>query len=120
MEKKTVVLGASDNTERYSNMAVKKLLAHKHTVTAIGNKEGNINDTKIIKGMPVINDVDTVTLYLNPANQKPYYDYIFSLKPKRIIFNPGTENEELEKLADEKGIKTMEACTLVLLSTNQY
>ncbi len=120
MQKKTVVLGASQNEERYSNMAVKKLAAHNHPVTAIGNKEGIINDIKIIKNNPVINDVDTVTLYLNPDNQKPYYDYILSLKPKRIIFNPGAENDELEKLAAEKGIKTMEACTLVLLSTNQY
>ena len=73
-----------------------------------------------LKGNPALTDVDTVTLYLNPTNQKPYYDYILSLKPKRIIFNPGTENEELEKLAAAKGIETMEACTLVLLSTNQY
>ena len=120
MQKKTVVLGASQNEERYSNMAVKKLVAHKHPVTAIGNKEGIINEIKIIKENPSINDVDTVTLYLNPQNQKPYYDYILSLNPKRIIFNPGTENEELEKIANEKGIKTLEACTLVLLSTNQY
>ena len=120
MQKNTVVLGASQNEERYSNMAVKKLVAHKHPVTAIGNKEGIINEIKIIKDNPSINDVDTVTLYLNPENQKPYYDYIISLNPKRIIFNPGTENEELEKIANEKGIKTMEACTLVLLSTNQY
>lgn len=120
MQKKTVVLGASQNEERYSNMAVKKLVAHNHPVTAIGNKEGIINDIKIIKENPSLNDVDTVTLYLNPENQKPYYDYILSLNPKRIIFNPGTENDELESLAAAKGIKTMEACTLVLLSTNQY
>ena len=120
MQKKTVVLGASQNEERYSNMAVKKLVAHNHPVTAIGNKEGIINDIKIIKDNPAINDVDTITLYLNPENQKPYYDYILSLNPQRLIFNPGTENDELEKLAEEKGIKTMEACTLVLLSTNQY
>ncbi len=120
MEKKTLVIGASENTERYSNMAVKKLVAHNHPVVAIGNKEATINEVRIVKDKPVIEDIDTVTLYLNPANQKPYYDYILSLNPKRIIFNPGTENEELEKLAAEKGIKTMEACTLVLLSTNQY
>ena len=120
MQKKTVVLGASQNEERYSNMAVKKLVAHNHPVTAIGNKEGIINNINIIKENPFLNDVDTVTLYLNPENQKPYYDYILSLNPKRIIFNPGTENEELESLALLKGIKTMEACTLVLLSTNQY
>lgn len=120
MQKKTVVLGASQNEERYSNLAVKKLVAHNHPVIAIGNKEGIINDIKIIKDNPSLKDVDTVTLYLNPENQKPYYDYILSLNPKRIIFNPGTENDELENLAAAKGIKTMEACTLVLLSTNQY
>lgn len=120
MQKKTVVLGASQNEDRYSNMAVKKLTAHNHPVTAIGNKEGSINDIEIVKNNPIIKDVDTVTLYLNPQNQKPYYDYILSLNPKRIIFNPGTENEELEKLAAAKGIKSMDACTLVLLSTNQY
>ena len=120
MQKKTVVLGASLNEERYSNMAVKKLVANNHPVTAIGNKEGIINETKIIKNNPFLADVDTITLYLNPDNQKPYYNYILSLNPKRIIFNPGTENTQLEKLAAEKGIKTMEACTLVLLSTNQY
>ena len=120
MQKNTVVIGASENVERYSNMAVKKLVANKHAVTAIGNKEGIINGIKIIKENPVLDDVHTVTLYLNPQNQKPYYDYILSLNPKRIIFNPGTENEELEKLAIKKGIHTMDACTLVLLSTNQY
>ena len=120
MQKKTVVLGASQNEERYSNMAIKKLVAHNHPVTAIGNKEGIIDDIKITKDNPSIIDVDTVTLYLNPENQKPYYNYILSLNPKRIIFNPGTENDELQKLATEKGIETMEACTLVLLSTNQY
>ena len=120
MQKNTVVLGASENTDRYSNMAVKKLVAHKHPVTAIGNKTGVINDIQILKDNPVLNDVNTVTLYLNPQNQKPYYDYILSLNPKRIIFNPGTENDELEKLAAKKGIATMDACTLVLLSTNQY
>ena len=118
--KNTVVMGASQNEERYSNMAVKKLVANNHPVSAIGNKEGLINNIKIIKDNPFISDVDTVTLYLNPENQKPYYDYILSLHPKRIIFNPGTENDELKKLAEAEGIKTMEACTLVLLSTNQY
>lgn len=120
MQKKTVVLGASQNEDRYSNMAVKKLTAHNHPVTAIGNKEGSINDIKIIKDNPALEAVDTVTLYLNPQNQKPYYEYILSLNPKRIIFNPGTENEELQQLATAKGINTMDACTLVLLSTNQY
>ena len=120
MQKKTVVLGASQNPQRYSNMAVKKLVAHQHPVVAIGRRPGNINDTEIIKDQPALEGVDTVTLYLNPGNQRPYYDYILSLKPKRIIFNPGAENEELEQMAAAKGIASLEACTLVMLSTGQY
>ena len=118
--KKTLVLGASENTERYSNLAVKKLVAHKHPVVAIGKKSGMIGSIPIITEMKIIEDIDTVTLYLNPLHQKPFYEYIIALKPKRIIFNPGTENEELETLARKNGIKTMEACTLVMLSTSQY
>lgn len=120
MEKKTVVLGASQNPVRYSNFAVNKLQTHGHPVVAVGRREGKIGDTDIITGMPEINDVDTVTLYLSKKNQQQYHDYILSLNPKRIIFNPGAENEELAKLAAEKGIKPMEACTLVLLSTGQF
>lgn len=118
--KKTLVLGASDNPQRYSYLAVNKLKAHEHDVIAIGKKETSISNTAVLTGTPPAEDIDTVTLYLNPANQKPYYDYIVSLHPKRIIFNPGTENPELEALAEKNGIKTMEACTLVLLTTNQY
>ena len=120
MEKKTLVLGASENPARYSNMAVKKLHAYGHPVIAIGRRDGNINGITITKKAVEAKEVDTVTLYLNPYNQKPYYDYITALKPKRIIFNPGTENPELERLAEENGIKTLEACTLVMLSTGQY
>jgi uncharacterized protein len=120
MEKKTMVIGASENPERYSNMAVKKLTAYNHPVIAVGNREGKINDVEITKGKPQIEGVNTVSLYLNPNNQKNYYSYILSLKPDRIIFNPGTENPELERLAAEQGIKTMEACTLVMLSTGQF
>ena len=118
--KKTLVIGASTNTERYSNLAVKKLVAHNHPVVALGKRAGMIGNTAIITDKKIMEDIDTVTLYLNPENQKPYYDYILALKPKRIIFNPGAENDELETLAEENGIKTMEACTLVLLSTSQY
>ncbi len=118
--KKTLVLGASENPERYSNMAVKKLEAHKHEVIAIGRKTGKVGGVQITTGQQEIASLDTVTLYLNPNNQKPYYDYILSLNPRRIIFNPGTENEELYEKAHKKGIKTQEACTLVLLSTGQY
>ena len=118
--KKTLVLGASLNTERYSNIAVRKLIAHNHPVVALGKRPGMIGNTAIITDKQIIGDIDTVTLYLNRENQKPYYDYILALKPKRIIFNPGAENEELEDLAEENGIKAIEACTLVLLSTSQY
>ena len=118
--KKTLVLGASQNPSRYSYLAVNKLKNYGHPVEAIGKRKGSVNDVEIHTGTPPLNDVDTVTLYLNPTNQEPYYDYILSLHPKRIIFNPGTENPELEALANEKNIETLEACTLVMLSTNQY
>jgi predicted CoA-binding protein len=118
--KKTLVLGASPNPSRYSNIAVNKLSAYRHPVVAVGQRQGKIGNVEIQTGQPLQDDVDTVTLYLNPTNQKPFYDYILSLNPKRIIFNPGTENYELETLAEQKGIETMEACTLVMLSTGQY
>ncbi len=118
--KKTLVLGASTNPSRYSNFAIKRLSAHNHQVVAVGLKEGQVGNVNIQTGQPKEEGVDTVTLYLNPMNQKPYYDYILSLQPKRIIFNPGTENYELEEMARQKGIKPMEACTLVMLSTGQY
>jgi predicted CoA-binding protein len=118
--KKTVVLGASDNPSRYSYLALNKLKAKQHPVVAVGRKETVVNGITIHKEKVAENGVDTVTLYLNPQNQVPYYDYILGLKPKRIIFNPGTENDELMKLAKEAGIQTMEACTLVMLGTGQY
>lgn len=118
--KKTVVLGASENPDRYSYLAVERLLAHSHPVVAIGNREGKIKSVQIFKRPVPTDDVDTVTLYLRASNQKPYYDYILSLHPKRIIFNPGTENPELEALAKANGIEPVIACTLVLLSTEQY
>ncbi len=119
-QKKTVVLGASSNPSRYSNMAVRRLESHGHPVIAIGRKKGSIGNTAIETDQLAITDVDTVTLYLNPDNQVAYYNYILSLNPRRIIFNPGTENEEFFQRAKEQGIKPLEACTLVMLSTNQY
>lgn len=120
MQKKTLVLGASTNPERYSFLAVQRLTAHDHPVIAIGNKTGSINQTEIITTHPQLENVDTVTLYLNPSLQKEYYNYILSLHPKRIIFNPGTENTELYDLALQNKIQPIEACTLVMLSTGQY
>jgi predicted CoA-binding protein len=118
--KKTLVLGASDNPSRYSYLAIKALQEKGHEITAIGKRMGTVGSTTILTAPPPISDLDTVTLYLNPANQKQYYDYIFSLAPKRIIFNPGAENRELAALSAQNGIAPMEACTLVLLSTGQY
>jgi predicted CoA-binding protein len=118
--KKTLVLGASENPRRYSYLAVEKLLAHDHPVLAIGKKAGAVHGIDILAEKKPANDIDTVSLYLNKNNQKQYHDYILSLNPKRIIFNPGTENNELAALAREKGIETLHACTLVMLSTNQY
>lgn len=120
IKKKTLVLGASPNPGRYSYLAVQRLSANEHPVVALGIKKGSIGDTNIETEKKTFNDIDTVTLYLNPTHQKEYYSYILSLAPKRILFNPGTENDELVELANEQGIKTQEACTLVLLSTGQY
>ncbi len=117
----TVVLGASENPSRYSNRAVLSLRKHQLPVIAIGKREGSIADIKIITGKPVIQAViDTVTLYLSEDNQEEMIDYILSLKPRRIIFNPGAENHHLSGLAKKQGIDVIEACTLVMLSTGQY
>jgi predicted CoA-binding protein len=118
--KKTLVLGASDNSSRYSYLAINRLRSYGHPVVAIGKKNAMVADVPIEKEKKDWNDVDTVTLYLNPTHQQQYYEYILSLKPKRIIFNPGAENDELADLAIKNGITPIDACTLVLLSTNQY
>ena len=93
--KKTVVIGASENEDRYANRAVRKLKAYGHDVVALGLREGQIEGVKIHKDKPVLENVDTVTMYVGEKNQPPLYDYILSLQPKRIIFNPGAENPEL-------------------------
>jgi uncharacterized protein len=118
--KKTIVLGATPNPERYAYRATSRLKAHGHEVIPMGIRKGEIEGIKIENATPQYEGVDTVTLYLNPDLQKPYYDYIFSLKPKRIIFNPGTENFELIRLAKERGIETELGCTLVMLSIGNY
>lgn len=118
--KKTLVLGASTNPSRYSFLAINKLIANGHSVVAIGQKEGEIEGVKIqTKQIPFTN-IDTVTLYLNPQRQKDYYNYIVGLQPKRVIFNPGTENPEFYQLLKLNSIKTEVACTLVMLGTNQF
>ena len=119
-KKKTLVLGASSNPARYSFLAINKLRKNGHPVVAVGKKNTSVADVEITTDKKPVTGIDTVTLYLNARNQKEYYDYILSLKPKRIIFNPGAENEELEALARANNIQPMEACTLVLLSTGQF
>jgi len=117
---KTVVIGATTNPERYAYLAVKRLLKFGHEVVPVGKNEGEIDGIKIHTDRPDVKDVHTVTLYLNPMHQKEVYDYILSLHPKRIIFNPGAENPEFETIAKKNGIEVTEACTLVLLSTGMY
>jgi predicted CoA-binding protein len=118
--KPTVVIGASPNADRYSYKATLSLQNHKHTVYPIGIKKGVINGLEIINSKPTLLDIDTITLYIGPENQPQWYEYILSLKPKRLIFNPGTENPELIAIAKTNGIETVIACTLVLLSINHY
>jgi predicted CoA-binding protein len=118
--KKTLVLGASGNPERYSFLAVNRLREKGHPVVAIGKKKLKVADVDVDTVKKDEPGIDTVTLYLNPTNQREYYDYILSIHPKRLIFNPGAENSELAALARAKGIEPVEACTLVLLSTGQF
>ena len=118
--KKTLILGASTNPSRYANLAAHKLVANGHPIINVGVKPGEVAGIPIEMPEQIHTDLDTITLYLGPQNQPAYYDYIIKSKPKRIIFNPGTENPELEELAEANGIESMEACTLVLLSTGQY
>ncbi|NQX97763.1 MAG: CoA-binding protein [Flavobacteriales bacterium] len=119
--KKTLILGASPNPERYAHKATLMLSEKGHQVFPVGLRKGKIGSHIIATNSPVIKNIDTLTLYIGPQNQTEYYDYILNqIIPKRIIFNPGTENEKLQKLAQEKGIETEVACTLVLLSINEY
>lgn len=118
--KKTVVVGATDNPSRYAYAAVKRLLDHGHEVIAISNKKGEVLGIPIQSDFPAIGEVDTVTLYVGTKNLDYYIDYILSLKPKRIIFNPGTAHVGLEQKARKQGIETITGCTLVMLSIGNY
>ncbi|MBO0358656.1 CoA-binding protein [Hymenobacter sp. BT186] len=118
--KKTLVLGASDNPARYSYRAVHQLQKYGHEVVPVGIRKGQVAGLDIHTDRPSADEVDTVTLYVGPQNQPTWYDYILDLNPKRIIFNPGTENDELVAKAHSKGIETVEGCTLVMLSVGQY
>ncbi len=118
--KPTLVIGASENPERYSNKAMAKLTHAGHPVYAVGLKPGKAHGIDISTQFPIEESIDTVTLYVNPARQDAYIPQILQLHPKRIIFNPGTENKAFEAQATQAGIECVEACTLVLLGTNQY
>lgn len=120
MSKKTLVIGASLKPERYSNLVIHRLIQYKHEVLAFGLRKGKIAGVDILTEFPDDADVNTITLYLNPKRQQEYYQLIIGLQPKRVIFNPGTENQEFYALLDQASISYESACTLVLLSTNQY
>jgi predicted CoA-binding protein len=118
--KKTLVFGASLKPSRYSYIAIKRLVDASQETEAFGAKEGSVAGVKISKRLDTFSDIDTITLYLNPARQKAYYKTILALKPRRVIFNPGTENPEFYELLKTAGIEVEIACTLVLLATGQY
>ena len=120
MVKKTLVLGASLNTQKYSNKAVKALISKGLNVVALGHKVGFIDKVKVIKAKKIYNNIHTVTIYLNKKFQGQFYNYVLELNPKRVIFNPGTENHEFYKILEKISINYQESCTLVLLSTDQF
>lgn len=120
MEKKTLVLGASLNPERYSNMAVRKLRYAGIPVVAVGLREGEVCGVPVEKPFPKYEGIHTVTIYIGPKNLLPFYDYILALKPRRVIFNPGTETPELEDRLAEAGIEVEHGCTLLMVSHERY
>ncbi len=118
--KKTLVLGATPNPNRYAYLAIKALRHHGHEVVPVGIRTGEVDGLPILTNLPPVEGVDTVTLYIGPERQPAYYDYLLSLKPRRLIFNPGTENPELEALAKAHGIEPVEGCTLIMLRIGVY
>lgn len=120
MSKKTLVLGATTNPDRTAYTAIHKLVNYGHPVIAVGIKEGEVAGIPIQQGQPEVEGVNTVTLYVGPKNQPVFYEYILKLKPVRVIFNPGTENPELQAKLTASGIEWVEACTLVMLSLGKY
>ena len=120
VEFKTLVIGASINPERYAYKAIQLLVKNEIEVVPMGVKPGFVANLLIVSPLIVQINIHTITLYLGASKQEPYYDFILKINPKRVLFNPGTENPKLAKLLNEKGILWENACTLVLLSTNQY
>ena len=115
-----MIIGANTNPQRYAYIAANMLVKHGHEIVPVGLKTGEVAGKTILTGQPFFDDIDTVTLYLGPQNQEAVYEYVLKLKPKRVIFNPGTENHEFMDMLEKKGIEPVEACTLVMLSTHQY
>ncbi|WP_341227142.1 CoA-binding protein [uncultured Arcticibacterium sp.] len=119
-KKKTLILGASTNPTRYSYLAANRLAKHKHPITLLGIKKGEVAGATIQNSTNGIEHIHTVTMYLGERNQLQYEDFLLNLKPKRVIFNPGAENPSLMKRLQEQGVETLEACTLVMLGTGQF
>ena len=115
-----MVLGASPNPVRFSYKAVKSLRKHDHEVVAVGFREGDIEGTKVLVGQPPVEDVHTVSIYIGSSRQADYYDYIISLKPERVIFNPGTVNPEFMGRLKREGIEPLNACMLVMLNEEDF
>jgi predicted CoA-binding protein len=119
-DKKTLVIGASEKASRYSNMAVHLLNDNSHSVYAYGLRKGVIGDLEIKTDWPENEKFNTVTMYISPRNQVAYYDRIVALKPKRVIFNPGTENPALIAILLDNNIEVVENCTLVMINSGIY
>ncbi len=122
MEKTTLVLGASPNPNRFAYKAIRSLQRRGIPVVAIGRRDVDLDENlKIRKGKPKdVGTIHTVTLYMNAKFQAEYYDYILSLEPRRLIFNPGTTNPELAELARKEGIEVVDNCLLVMLSHDKF
>ena len=120
--KKTMIIGASTNPSRYAYLAAEMLTSYGHEIVPVGIHSGEVFGKSILNiyQKPRVTEVDTVTLYIGSRHQPEWYDYILSLKPKRIIFNPGTENPEFESKAKKAGTEAIDGCTLVMLRTGQY
>ncbi len=118
--KKTMIIGASNNPNRYSYVAANRLTAYDHPIVPVGKHKGRVAGKDIVMGFPQENDIHTVTMYINQARQADYYDYILSLKPRRVIFNPGAENPEFADKLRDNGVEVVDGCTLVMLTTKQF
>jgi len=120
MDKRTLIIGSSEDPSRYASMAAGRLRRHQVDFVPMGIKTGTIEGETIVTGKPELENIHTVTMYISPKRQPEYYDYIISLHPKRVIFNPGTENEEFAQRLSNQGIEAIEGCTLVMLGTGTF